>query len=416
MFPYRTTKRSITGRRNERQSVSPQSYHEWHEATVSVAGLRFAVATKPGVLRDGELDRAEALLAENLEVATGDVAVHMGSANGLAAVVSASRGAGRIVLTDRNILSAEATRRTMMANDVANAQVLASHGSYRIPGDVVADFVAIRIRPEKLPLVQQLVDAFHLLRDGGRCYVAGATNEGIKPAAKLLEQVFGSSAVLAYDKGHRLVAAEKKSKAPGKMEGIDAGLLNPEQFHEFDATLRGTHLKLYSRPGVFSWEHVDEATEILASAMEIPVDASVLDLGCGSGGLGISASILSGGGAVTMVDADMEAVRSAHRSAVAADIRNYRTLPSDVASAVIGERYDVVVTNPPFHVGKQTELAVPLQFIEDAWQVLVPGGRLFLVANRTLPYEAAIRTRFGNVTNAHDGPRFKVLSATKTSG
>jgi 16S RNA G1207 methylase RsmC len=175
-------------------------------------------------------------------------------------------------------------------------------------------------------------------------------------------------------------------------------------------------LTLYSRPGVFSWEHVDEATEILASTMEIPLHASVLDLGCGSGGLGITASILSSGGIVVMIDADTEAVRSAHKSAVAAGITNFEILPSDVGAAVLDRRFDVVVTNPPFHVGKQTELALPNAFIEDSQEVLSPGGRLFLVANRTLPYEMAIKRRFGNVSTVHDGARFKVLSATKSAG
>ncbi|MGH9422457.1 MAG: methyltransferase [Thermoanaerobaculia bacterium] len=392
------------------------SYHEWHQASVAVAGLRFEVATKPGVFSDGELDRAAVLLAENLDVRSGDVAVHMGSGNGLAAVVSAAKGADRTVLSNRNIVSTEASRRTMLANNISNAELLLSHGSYGMAADLVADFVAIRIRPEKLPLVQQLFDAFKLLRAGGKCYVAGATNEGIKPAARFLEQVFGSSSVLSYDSGHRVVVAEKKSEKAGEVSRIDTELLNPDHFREIDATLCGRRLALYSRPGVFSWEHVDEATEILASSMEIPAGASVLDLGCGSGGLGITASMLSGGGPVTMVDADIEAVRSAEKSSLAAGIRNHRILPSDVASAVLDERYDVVVTNPPFHVGKQTELVVPMQFIEDAWNVLAPGGRLFLVANRTLPYETAVRSRFGNVTIKHDGRRFKVLSATKTPG
>jgi 16S rRNA (guanine1207-N2)-methyltransferase len=94
-------------------------------------------------------------------------------------------------------------------------------------------------------------------------------------------------------------------------------------------------------------------------------------------------------------------------------VKNFRALPSDVAEAVIDERFDLVVTNPPFHVGKQTELSVPMQFIEDAWEVLAPGGQLFLVANRTLPYETPIRRRFGNALMVHDGRRFKVLTANK---
>ena len=115
-----------------------------------------------------------------------------------------------------------------------------------------------------------------------------------------------------------------------------------------------------------------------------------------------------------MVDADIEAVRSAQKSAETAGVSNFRTLPSDVAGAVLDEKFDVVVTNPPFHVGKQTELSVPIQFIEDSWEVLKPGGRLFLVANRTLPYEVPITERFGRLSTIYDGRRFKVLSATRT--
>ena len=91
-------------------------------------------------------------------------------------------------------------------------------------------------------------------------------------------------------------------------------------------------------------------------------------------------------------------------------------LASDIAGAVLDERFDVVVTNPPFHVGKATDLDVPIQFINDAHNVLASGGRMFLVANRTLPYEQAIKRRFGNVSNVHDGPRFKVLSAVRANG
>jgi 16S rRNA (guanine1207-N2)-methyltransferase len=149
--------------------------------------------------------------------------------------------------------------------------------------------------------------------------------------------------------------------------------------------------------------------------MEIRDGDTVLDLGCGSGALGIVASSLTSG-QIAMVDADIEAVRSATRTAEANGLTNWRALASDVAGAVLDERFDVVVTNPPFHVGKATDLDVPLQFIIDAHDVLAPGGRMFLVANRTLPYEQAVTHRFGNVSNLHDGPRFKVLTAVRANG
>lgn len=388
------------------------SYREWEEESVEVAGETFAVATKPGVPSHGVEDTASILLARNVRVGKGDSVLYMNSGNALAPVVGARSGnAKRIVSSDRNIVSIEAATRTVSANAV-DVEIVAGHGASGIGQSMIADVAAIRIPHEKLALVQLLYDAFRILRIGGVCYISGANNEGIKSATKLLERAFGNSTLIAYDSGHRVVSSTKQSDAPDDNEVFASPLLPSDVFNEIDVNLRGHSFTIYSRPGVFSWDHLDEATELLAEHVRVLPGASVLDLGCGSGPLGILASRL-GSGPLTMVDADCEAVRSAARSADAAGVTDYRALPSDVAGAVIDEQFDLVVTNPPFHVGKQTELSVPMQFIDDSWEVLSPGGQLFLVANRTLPYETPIKRRFGNVLMVHDGRRFKVLTATK---
>ena len=147
--------------------------------------------------------------------------------------------------------------------------------------------------------------------------------------------------------------------------------------------------------------------------MPVRAGDDVLDLGCGIGPLGLLAARLSAGGRVTLLDADSEAVRCAQRAIDAMQQQNCRTLCSDVGAEVHDERYDLVVTNPPFHVGKATDLDVPTQFILDARQLLKRGGQLALVANRTLPYERLIHDTFGNLVTLHDGARFKVLGARK---
>jgi 16S rRNA (guanine1207-N2)-methyltransferase len=397
--------------RGRREGVD---YREWQRVSVKVGGTLFPIATKPGVFAHGRLDPSALMLSERVAVAPGDVVVSMNGGNGLfAAVASVRGGAGRVVLTDRNVLAVEAATRTLAANGVRNGEVLLTHGAGSHPTAFRADVVAIRIPQERLALLQLLHDAFRVLKVGGKCYIAGATNEGIKTAARTLEKLFGSAIVLARDSTHRLVVAAKRSDTPGTDEELSTPYVSPDAFNELRATLRGRELQLFTRPGTFSWDHVDEATQMLASAMQVNEGESVLDLGCGCGALGIAAAGLSRTGSLTMVDADVEAVRSAARSAEANGVARFRALPSDVASAVLEERFDVVVTNPPFHVGKATDLDVPLQFIRDAWQVLAPGGRMYLVANRTLPYERAVARQFGNIATLHDGARFKVLAATK---
>ena len=393
--------------------MSATPYHTWRTYTVKVAGVAYEVATKPGAFAHGRLDPAALLLAEHVAVKEGDTVVLMHCGSGLPAVVAAARHVGRVILTDRNIVSVQAAERTLAANHVTVGSAVLGQGAAGLERGLEADTVVIRIPQERVALLQLLVDAFAVLKVGGRCYIAGATNEGIKTAAGTMETLFGNARVLSRDTRHRVVSAVKRTNAPADTALLTNPYLQPDVFNQLNAILRGREYTLHTRPGIFSWDHVDEATAILADAIQVPNGASVLDLGCGCGALGIVAASLSGGGPLCMLDADVEAVRSATRSAESNGVASARALVSDVASAVLDERFDVVVTNPPFHVGKATDLDVPMQFIEDAFQVLTEGGQLFLVANRTLPYEQAIRHRFGNVANLHDGPRFKVLTATR---
>ena len=396
--------------------MSESAYRTWRTYSAKIAGQSYEVATKPSTFAHRRLDPAALLLAEHAKVASGDCVVHLNCGNGLTAAVAAkSAPEVRVYLVDRNVVSVEAARRTLDANRITTGQVVLGHGAHVLPPDVRADSVVIRIPQERVALLQLLMDAFSILKEGGRCYIAGATNEGIKTAANTIETIFGNARVLARDSSHRVIVAAKRTMEPALPDSVDVSMLDSHTFKHVDVTLRGRSYTLCTRPGVFSWEHLDEATSILADVMEIREGDSVLDLGCGSGALGVVAASFSSG-QITMVDADIEAVRSATRTADENGMENYRALASDIASAVLNERFDVVVTNPPFHVGKATDLDVPIQFITDAHAVLAAGGRMFLVANRTLPYEQAIKHTFGNVSNLHDGPRFKVLSAVRANG
>jgi 16S rRNA (guanine1207-N2)-methyltransferase len=395
-------------------SNSATGYRDWQQRSVTIEDVSVVVVTKPGVFAHGHVDPSALLLAEHAQVAPADVVVSLNCGNGMFGAVAATiRKAGRVILTDRNVLSVEAATRTLAENRAQNTEVHLAQGVSPLPAELTADVTAIRIPTERLALLQLLWDARTILKPGGRCYIAGATNEGIKSAASTLEQLFGNVRLLAKDSSHRLFVATRRAELPLVPSELETPYRNPDLFLELDAPLRERHIRLSSRPGVFSWDHLDEATAILAGVVAVHPGESVLDIGCGSGALGVLAATLSGTGSVTMLDADVEAVRSATRSAATAGLTNVRALTSDVAAAVIGERFDVVVTNPPFHVGKMTELSVPLQFIHDAWAVLAPGGRLYLVANRTLPYENTIKHRFGNMATLHDGQRFKVLSAVR---
>lgn len=369
--------------------------------------------------------------------------VHLGAGNGLVPAVAARLGFFPVAF-DRSIVNATATAKTLTAlcssgtpdNGLCDERIEVSACDslsrldtraagvvfHRVmPGAVVPDqsckMVTVRIPTDKVGVQMAVAEAYRVLEPGGVCLLAGGNHEGVKPAVRLLEAVFGNSTLVAQHSGFRLARAQR-------MDGLsihhifDLPWLNVELFHEMgmsygqsDDAVRD--IQLFSRPGVFSWEHPDEATSLLAGCMKIQPGERVLDLGCGSGALGTIAALESGEQAM-LLDADADAVRCARHTARAAGIADgVEVMASDVALAVDDRRFDVVVTNPPFHVGKSTDLTLPEAFIEEAWSTLEPGGRIVLVANRTLPYEGLLKNRFGTIRVLHDGQRFKVLGGRR---
>lgn len=390
------------------------SYRTWQRDVAHVKGRAVALATKPGLFGYGRQDAAALLLAEHAMVSPGDVVVSLNCGSALFGALAATLGnASQLLLTDRNVISVEAARRTLAMHNVMNATVLLQQGIGQALTDGTADIVCIRLPHERLAQVHLLRDAYRALRVGGRCYIAGATNEGVKTAARLLELRFGQAQVLASGGGYRLLVATKMQDVSIQSLVFDNPLLDAGHFNEMCITLREHELTLFTRPGMFSSTHLDEATELLASVIDVRAGESVLDLGCGGGALGAVAGMLSEGARLCLLDADIDAVRSASRTMAAAGQTAARTIASDIADAVRTERFDVVVSNPPFHIGKATALDVPVQFMREAHHVLNGHGRMMLVANRTLPYERAMSDIFGNVRVMHDGARFKVLAATK---
>jgi 16S rRNA (guanine1207-N2)-methyltransferase len=96
-------------------------------------------------------------------------------------------------------------------------------------------------------------------------------------------------------------------------------------------------------------------------------------------------------------------------------VDNASAMPSDALSAVRGRRYELVATNPPFHAGRAIDYHVARTFIEQAHDVIVPGGTFLLVANRFIPYDQGIHTTYGNVRTIAETNRYRLFAATRTA-
>jgi release factor glutamine methyltransferase len=104
-------------------------------------------------------------------------------------------------------------------------------------------------------------------------------------------------------------------------------------------------MRIITVPGVFqprsdTWMLIRAVTE-----HTLPSGARVLDLCTGSGAIGVAAALR--GAAVTAVDVSRRALLSAWLNARANGV-TVRTRHGDLFAAVAGERFDLIVANPPY--------------------------------------------------------------------
>ena len=195
---------------------------------------------------------------------------------------------------------------------------------------------------------------------------------------------------------------------------IDAALL--AQWSTLDAVRPILGGRFMSRPGVFAWDRIDPASQLLAEHLPSDLRGRAADLGAGYGYL--SAELLQrcpGIASLDLYEAEVRALDLARVNfADSATRLPLKFLWQDVTLG-LPETYDVIVTNPPFHA--QQSAARPdigRAFIAAAAAALVPGGRLWLVANRNLPYELELDANFGSVRIVAQQQGFKIIEAIKT--
>lgn len=163
-------------------------------------------------------------------------------------------------------------------------------------------------------------------------------------------------------------------------------------------------------PGVFSADGIDPGSALLAENLPDKPGRHVADLGAGWGFLAARALRSPEIEELHLVESDATALDCARANVTDPRARFHW---ADVTRWEPPVLFDTVLMNPPFHQGRKGAPELGLAFIATAARVLRPGGQLVLVANRHLPYEAALQARFGKVDETAGDGRFKILTALR---
>jgi 16S rRNA (guanine1207-N2)-methyltransferase len=335
-------------------------------------------------------------------------------------------------MVDTNWIALRVAKLTMAANGYAHVTV--EPLQYPFPAEIYQTIVINLPKGRKLAR-RWLVEAWGALLPGSELFLAGANPDGIQSVIRDAGTLFGNATVLAYRKGYRVARMVKQSESGTDPDRTPrAGAPGPEvasapgpevawaaepgiargSWIEFAASVCGETFVLRSLPGVFSFDRLDEGTALLLQQLtrEWVQGRRILDFGCGYGLIGMAAARL-GAAWVDLLDVDLSAVAAAQENCLRIQILNAQARPSDVLDAIGPERYDLILSNPPFHAGKQVEYRMAQTFIAHSRHVLNPGGRLVLVANRFIPYDRLMREVFGNVEGLAETGKFHVLESVR---
>ncbi len=256
------------------------------------------------------------------------------------------------------------------------------------------------------------------LEPGGRIVAAMPNTAGAGRFEKELTQAAGN------------IASIQKHKCRA-FHAIDDGSWNEETLNAWRALggfqeVSGTPYR--TQAGVFSSGHIDPGSLLLAQHLPASLRGRVADLGAGWGYLSdIALDRCPGIENIDLFEADSRALACAKRN-LARHLPPENPLSSPVCYACeeprarfhwhdvttgLPETCDAILMNPPFHTGQDTDVDLGRAFLTTAAASLKRNGKLFLVANRQLPYESVLDSLRLHWRKVAEDKTYKILFADK---
>jgi 16S rRNA (guanine1207-N2)-methyltransferase len=250
------------------------------------------------------------------------------------------------------------------------------------------DAATLRLPKAKDELDMAVHAAASVLDTGAPLWVYGANDEGAGSAGRIIEPLMGPAKTVDSGGRCRVLEAARPADVPRLLGTLEEWRRSTSL--EFPDGPR----EWISYPGTFSHGRLDEGTRALLEALpRVPMsERRVLDFACGSGVIGAFVTALEPTARVDFLDADAVALAAARENVPGA-----RMILSDGFHVLEQDRYDLIISNPPYHEGKAETGRVVVDLVRGAPDHLEAEGSLVLVTQRRLPLATLMESTFNTV-------------------
>ena len=254
------------------------------------------------------------------------------------------------------------------------------------------ELTLVQITRSKVETQMLVAQAWNATRVGGRIVVDGQKTDGIESIFKYIRKLG--------------IEPDGLVKAHGRLFWFDRTDANP--FTAWLTPKLASPAGFTTAPGIFSAEKIDKGSQVLLENLPVLAGQGA-DFGAGWGYL--SRAVLQSDQVekLTLYEAEIAALNAAKQNI--SDVR--AAFEWTDLRGLSGQKFDFIVTNPPFHTERAANTDLGVAFLTAAARNLKPKGQFFCVANRHLPYEAALDELFRSVTEIGGTSAFKVFQASQ---
>ncbi|MEV7604521.1 methyltransferase [Paenarthrobacter sp. NPDC089322] len=266
-----------------------------------------------------------------------------------------------------------------------------------------ADAVLLQL-PKSLAELEEIVDAVARHAGPDAVLLAGG---------RVKHMSLGMNAVLArYFESVQPQLARQKSRVLVARNPIPTTGMAPYPLLDY---LPELGLSVCAHGAAFSGARLDIGTRFLLTFLDSMPDATrVVDLGCGTGILAAMYARQRPAARVVATDQSAAAVASALGTALANGLEDrISVVHDDAMSTLEPASAELIMLNPPFHLGSSVHAGAALKMFQAAATVLAPGGELWTVYNSHLQYRTALEKIIGPTVVEGRNPKFTVTRSRR---